>query len=277
MKINKSLGQEAVEFVILASLIFIASLAIIFVFKDKIASFFNNNGSITSSSNSKSAIISANKEPSYKLTTGTPIKISGYEVIINDDGSASFNVNGQKVNVPAEAVNLSNIVFQTTGSSGLEYLVKEIAYMIEKNQSNYPSGNVPIEIYYGQGTRTETDMSGFAYFGNAIANSFSIKSGDTFIAYQKDQTQSCDGTCMTQGIYRLEGTTTGNNMSGKVTAQIESGYSKSLSSDFKGTIDNTSGLKINGDMANCIADNTKTDWTYNWEMKFNNQAQKFSL
>jgi len=281
MKINKSLGQEAVEFVILASLIFIASLAIIFVFKDKIASFFNNNGSITSSSSSKSAIISADKGPIYKLTSNAPVKISGYEVLINDDGSASFDVNDQKVTIPTEAVNLQNEVMQTTGSSGLEYLVKEVANMITKHASEYPNGSVPVNISYGKTTKEGSSSTGSSsYTGTAAVNVTQIKVGNNFVMIQKDQgcktTQEFYGCYLgTNSIYRMEGTLSNNSFS-NISSKIYTNNSLNYSGVYSGSVYNNNVFK--GKL------NTTYDFNYepysidyDFTMDFSNTSNSFSL
>jgi len=274
MKINKSLGQEAVEFVILASLIFIASLAIIFAFKDKIASFFNNNGSITSSSSSKSAIISADKEPIYKLTSNAPVKISGYEVIINDDGSASFTVNDQKVNIPAEAVSLQNEVMQTTGSSGLEYLVKEVANMITKHASEYPNGAVPVNITYGKTTNTATNNN-TVYTGTAAANVTQIKVNNDFVMIQKNQNckSSLANSCLLDmnNVYRMEGTIS-NGTFKNITSSIYNNNNFGYKATYSGSIDKNN--KFSGTLEADYGGELRES---NFLMDFSNIKNSFSL
>ena len=217
MKKYETLGQEAVEFVILSTLIAIALLVTIFSFKDKLVEFFNNSPAKQNVSSSESNILSPSSELRYKPNTDSSIKsvnVAGYNVITNADGSITFNVNNQKINISAEAVSLQSSVIQTSGSSGIETLVKEVAYMVNKYASEYPGEPVPLNISYGITNKYCTDDRVTTYKGTAEANITQIMVGNNFVMIQKDQScSSIPGGCVlgTDNIYRMEGTLSGND------------------------------------------------------------------
>jgi hypothetical protein len=125
------------------------------------------------------------------LDPGTPVgsqTVGSYDVTIYDDGSAAFKVGSQDVYLPKDILDLQEVVMTTTGSSGFEDIVSDIAYLIEEHQAEYPGGDVPVQITYGMGKRTffEEILS-----GEASVNTISMSVGDHVILVQQDQ--GCSG------------------------------------------------------------------------------------
>jgi len=279
MKRNKDFGQESVEFVILTGLVFLVSIGIILIFGNKLSDFFKNSAAMKQSTNTSSAIISSNTSPRYTSTPNAPVAIAGYQVTINDDGSASFVVNGQKVTISAEAANLQNAVTQTTGSSGLEYLVKEIADMINKHASEYPSQSVPLELVFGPSTKVNTLLGGKinSYAGTGTASATQIKVGNDFVIIQKDQSSDCNvlGICDLdlENVYRIEGTiNSDNSFSATTTTYNDTG----IKGDFTGNLD------TNGVFTGSLGQTVPTillplNFTYDFSVDFSNPKNSFSL
>lgn len=216
MKKRENLGQETMEFAVLSCLVVIVLIGTIIVFGDKLRNFFINS-QVHRMASSNSQVLASNSDMRYKPNTSTATisNISGYSVVTNDDGSMSFNVNNQKVDIPSAAVNLQNAVAQGTASSGTETLVKELAYMIKKYASQYPD-EVPIQLSYGDANKSSAipikGLMDTTYEKTGAANATLIKVGNNFVIIQSDQACSSSNTNKSTGctaskenLYRMEG------------------------------------------------------------------------
>lgn len=282
-------GQEATEFVLISILVFFSALAVVFLFGNKLANFFNSESSVARSA--KKTTVSANN-PKYDniidpytgptvsasssteatATTGgattspvTTTTIGGQQVTQNTDGSYTFAAQGQNVTITSDMANFANSVMETTGSSGIQDLVKEVAYMVNATKSDYPASSVPVEVLFGSGNRYYTGLS---YSGNAtsLANSYTVKVGNKIVVVQKDQSYTGNGTFT--GQYRIEGTIGANNtFNGKVTS-VNTPYNPS--GTYTATIDKTKGFALKDGYylqkdelnKNLVAD-------YYWDLEFN--------
>lgn len=289
-------GQEALEFVLLSILVFFSALFAVVVFGNKMASFFQNDSAVAKTASNKAAVILANNPVKYapdyetKATntsnsyTPKDIDLTKYNITDNPDGSVSFVVNNQLINIPQSALDLTNKAMQTTGASGKEDLIREMAYMIEKMAAEYPNGDVPIEIMYGTGDRRSVDA---AFNGIAEVNTYAIKSGNNVVIIQKDQNCSYavesvpQGACCpthnkATGVYRLEGTLTGNQFVANVTSETPSGVTGSYSA----TLDQSAGgLSFSNSTfkADPISDYGTYSTNFRWDINFDNTANQFSI
>jgi Flp pilus assembly pilin Flp len=274
---RKKDGQEAVEFTLLAVLIFMAGVFVVSLLGNKLASFFKTDSSVAKTANATTEVLSAANPVKYSegFTTTMPVatvKLGGYDVTENADGSVSFNVNGQDVTLSKDMLDLQNTVLQTTGTSGAETLVKEVAYMINKYQSAYSGSSVPVQISYGTGKRASGSTS---YSGEAVVNTTSIKVGNNLVVLQYDQT--CTGQCTFDGLYRMEGQISSNNtFSAKVTStNIDYNpygtYSSKVSVSDTGAIDFTNGKYLQSDSYNGT-----NGMSYNWNLNFDDTTKSYS-
>lgn len=202
---NKNKGQQAIEFILISSLVLLGALATILLFGGKIASFFSNDSAVaiqskktSSSINSSSKYFASNSESVSNSPINNSNSINGVNVDFRQDGSASFTINNQQINLSTSSMNNLNTVFQTTGSSGLtSEVVQAIKDIVTSNSSSYPGQNVPVQISFGTGLRNQAntaDLGGGAYQGSAVVNSVTIAVGDTYKIIQKDQ------DCPSQGV-----------------------------------------------------------------------------
>lgn len=285
---RKIKGQEATEFVLIVVLVFFAALLTTTLFGNKIASFFMTDSSVVKSAKSTPSLVSSADLPKYTpdyetkaASDATLTKIGGYDVIENSDGSLSFQVGGQNVNLSADVVNLQNTVFQTTGSSGAGDLIKEIGYMINKYKADYPGSNVPVEIAFGQGDRGYSDDKlSISYTGSASVNTISLKVGNNLVVLQKDQTCEVIATsCNYQGNYRIEGTINSSNIfNGNVTS---SGINYNPHGTYTAQIDNSGIINFNKGVYyqtdNYNIKNGYPSVLYNWNINFNNPSNGFKI
>ncbi|MEW5821728.1 MAG: hypothetical protein AB1782_16155, partial [Cyanobacteriota bacterium] len=141
MQYNK--GQEAIEFILITSLVFFGSLMVVLVFGNKIANFFTNDSSAIKAANASPTVIGVSDNQKYNpdYTTSDNNKTSyqtaaeeaaaaaaaaaasaqktssgGTPYTINTDGSVSFSVAGQNVLLSSDIVQLQDIVMETSGS-----------------------------------------------------------------------------------------------------------------------------------------------------------------
>lgn len=226
MSLRFKRGQEATEFVLISILVFFSALLVVFLFGNKISKFFTEQSSASKVSKNSSIAINPNNQQKYnteienyngstKTTAGTtsvlPENITMPDITENADGSLSFTAGEQNVTLPSQIKDLSNVVFETTGSSGAQDLIKEVALMIDRYKSEFPDGDVPVEISFGKGTRA-LGYNYETYQGTAEANSISIQAGNHIVIIQNDQTcidnqatRQYTNTCSKSGKYRIEG------------------------------------------------------------------------
>ncbi|MEW5821727.1 MAG: hypothetical protein AB1782_16150 [Cyanobacteriota bacterium] len=293
MKYKYNYGQEAIEFILITSLVFFGSLMVVLVFGNKIANFFTNDSSAVKAANASPAIISASNPvkytPDYTTTDNTKTSYQtaaeeaaaaaaaaaqktssgGTPYTINTDGSVSFSVAGQNVMLAADIVQLQDIVMETSGAEGATSLVDEIAYMINKYKAAYPDSNVPLEVAFGNGER-ETDVNNTSYEGKASVNTISLKVGDNVVIIQNDQ--SCDGSCSYKGTYRIEGTIDSNNvLKGNVTSNVST-YGET-NGNITANINFSNGLSFEDAIYNHYDGYyTSQPLKYEWDINFNDQG-----
>jgi hypothetical protein len=268
MKYRNNCGQEAIEFVLVCALIFVATVFGFMIMGDKLAGFFMNDSATVKVASQSAPVINASSSLKYgqNYTTAATVsdkplyekqytlsKVGSVEVSEYPDGSLSFEVAGQQVAISSKIVDLQKTVSETTGSSSWQDLVSNIAYLIENNKDAYPDGNVPVEIAFGTGNRKNVIYGGFmqsdetaVYQGDAEVNMTALKVGDQMIIFQTDQkcTATSSGGCAYQGSYRIEGTIDQNNtFKGDVTSNVTSHGETSGTFTAK-NIDLSNGLNI---------------------------------
>lgn len=282
-------GQEAIEFILITSLVFFGALFTVFIFGNKIAALFGDKSSVIATSNLGSSIITSDKAIKYPpdyikevdeepLIAASKEQIGSHEVYMADNGSAYFSIGKQSVTLSSDIVNLQNTMMQTSGSSGLETIVDEIAYMIETHKDEF-NGDVPVEISYGVGNRWSDD----AHFkGTAEVNTVSVKVGNHVVVLQNDQTCKyaeggvAKGACCTThenatGLYRLEG----NINNGQYTAKVTSDSISKVSGNYTADVDTSNGFNLNNATFNAgsIANYSKYQTTFHWDINFDNLQQ----
>lgn len=263
MNKNKIRGQEAVEFVLIAVLVFLAALFTIFLFGQKISNFFTTDSAVTQTSKLNPNLISSSNNqnyiPDYQTKADPSVNDPGYvapnttsnttssvdptqtasDIKLNSDGSVSLTVNGQNVNLTASVMSNLNTVFETVGSSGATTEVqKAIQKLIEQHKAEYPNSDVPVEMVFGKGDRSDTtNVSTNGNYSGAISgmNEVTLMVGTHAIVIQKDQT--LEGQPITNGaIHTVEGNISGATFSGTLdggftplTGTANGGYPNSLS------------------------------------------------
>lgn len=193
---RKFKGNALGQYGLVITLVALALVPIFYLCGQTLYSIFNNyllaftDVSNTVSQNSGSILNNYLNFPSKKLPpTNSPItstvNIAGYDVNFHQDGSVSFNVGTQSVNLDPQLVNLQNEVVETSGSAGISDLVKEIGYLITQHQGEYPPGQVPVELTYGSSQRTDGATT---YNGKAgLPSSTIVRVGTHMVILQKDQ------------------------------------------------------------------------------------------
>lgn len=208
--------------------------------------------------------------------------MGGEKVTYNADGSISFQVDGQKVNLQPQFLNYADEAAETSGTNGSSDIIKEIAYLIRQNKSEYPDQQVPVEVSFGTGQR---ELLFETYSGKAEVNSTSIKVGDQVVILQKDQNctstkpnevLNCDAVKGTRmGSFRIEGKINqGNNFTGVIQSKNVTGMNNK---NITATLD---GMKFNskftygGDqyIPGGSSNNNGT-----WNFDFSNPEKNFKL
>lgn len=266
-------GQNIVEFVIILALCALACIACLTLLGGNVCSMLAN--STTKIHGYKP--FGDPKPQSSSQPQVTPVsqqKVSGYDVTINSDDSATFRINNQLVNLPKSSIDLANTVFTTTGSSGMEFLVKEIADFIQKHQAEYPGQPVPVQLIYGQGERETSASGGVLYSGNTMANSVVIQAGNSLKIIQNDQ--DCEGACDYAGTYSIEGTIgTNNTFTGNVTSDVNT-YGTTHGT-YTASVKTSPGLSFTNATYNHYDDYYHTDpLAYSWDIAFTDTSQSFT-
>lgn len=224
MRKNKFGGQEATEFVLISILVFFSALMVVFIFGGKLANFFGAQSSAVKASQGSSNAINSSSSQKYNNTVdsyngpttspsqttggtagamaGSTQNIAGYQVTENSDGSLSFSVQGQTVNIPADVKQLAETVSKTTGSSAYKDLVEAIAYMINTHKADYPASSVPIQLKFGEGTHLSP--YGSLYTGQSSENIISVMGPDNHAVLLQNDHECSGGGCNYQGNYRIE-------------------------------------------------------------------------
>lgn len=274
-----SSGQEATEFVLISILVFFSALLVVFIFGGKIANFFTNSSSAVKVTQNGSRAVDPTTGQKYeiqidpysgsKTTAGTssvnlPGDSTGQDygnlnVTQNADGSLTLDAAGQKVIVSPEIQSLADQIFQssptqTTATTGRTEVLKAISSLIEKHKSEYPEGQVPVSVTYGQasisyqdveikdsdGDTEETDPN---VNGVAAASSVTVQVGNHIIIIQNDQCSVNDSVC--QKYYpnqtrRFDGTVSADQktLGGKMIVSNNSNQNEELTFNSNITINN---------------------------------------
>jgi Flp pilus assembly pilin Flp len=304
---KKHNGQEAIEFILIASLIFIICTTAVILLGNKIGEFFENDSAVAITAKQKAPVYDPDKalkyQPDYQTTIPyTARMIDDQEVKIFDDGHAEFNVDGKLFSLPSGLISLQDTVLQeAAGSSGIDDIVKEVAYLIKKYNPEVPE----VEIMYGTGSRNlqseKCKKSWFSwkckpyteqYVGKAkvedvILNAVAIKLDEHLVVIQKDQ--YCSGSQAFCGKYRIEGDydeATGN-FNGDVTNNqgFTGKYTTSVNTE-EGLIFNTGAYTQNTSNVDKKKDSSflgfggkryKTKNTGDWTITFKKESFKFSI
>lgn len=281
---NKNTGANLIEYIIPIALIAIAvGLGIYTMIGSGNLTNFITNSANSSVEASQNKMVIGNTADETPLISQQKI-VAGQPVVMNDDGSISFNVSGQNIHLPLEMIKLQGSVIgeETSGSAAISKdLVKEIVYMINKYKNEYPGKDVPIEIAFGNGTRTAIETGNKAtYEGNASVNTTSIKVGDHVIIYQKDKNWKNDADY--PGYYRIEADKQQDNsykgkvMGNTVNNEVFNGKITISASDFS-----SSGSSLN--IQNALFDNIKINGKlaitadYTWDFTFDTPENFFTL
>lgn len=160
--------------------------------------------------------------------TSSPVissgKVGDVNVNYHQDGSASFFIGSQYVNLSSSIMNDFNEIMETSGTAGLnEEIVKVIEKLITEHADEYPEGDVPLDVAYGQSIRqVATGANTTKYFSEAENNIVQMSVGNHMIYIVKDQQSEINtGTFVDiipeNGHHTIEGYVTGSNFSGMVT------------------------------------------------------------
>lgn len=204
----KAKGQSLVEFVIIIAVVVIGGIMVLTLLGGNINHMFTNSvnktaefkpfgdGTTTLANNTTTPNNSPSSNPSTTTTTPSTTTINGVDVDIKPDGSASFTIGTQNVEIPGAAMNGLSDVFMSTGSSGDQLtteVMQAISKLINDHKDEYPGSDVPINMVFGDGVRNQADYEGTGggcYSGEATSNSnfLTLSVGDHLIFIQKDQT-----------------------------------------------------------------------------------------
>lgn len=278
-------GQQAIEFILISSLILIGSLAVTLTFGDKIANFFEGDSAVAKTAKAKAATIASTSNVAYNQdfkTSYSPIfdtpAMSKYNVIQNTDGSISFTVGTQNVSLPTGVVQLQDTVMQTTGSAGATELIQDIANMINTYKSEF-GGTVPLKISFGSGKRNDLMGNNSSYSGSAAANITTISAGKHVIINQKDQSCTADpgtNSCNYSGVYKISGTMNSSGQLSNASVSVVANDKTNYSGTFSGTVSLTNGLKVtNGNFTLDANPNPSVDYT--WNIDCTNSANQFNI
>lgn len=214
----KNRGQNIVELSIILGVVILGSVLALTLLGGNITTMFSkSNDSLKNYNPFQSSPVAETNG----VLSSNPTAINGTNVNINSDGSANFNVGGQNVAMNSDVMNKLNGVFETTGAGGLTAEVMDaIKTLIADNASNYPAGQMPLEIKFGTGTREDHNE---AYVGSAEANIVTLAVGDQVIIINKDQTYerngiqySCDATKAECTTTTLKGTIDSGSFNGTI-------------------------------------------------------------
>lgn len=207
-------GQEAVEFIVITALVFFGALFTIFVFGDKIASFFTSDSATAKASTNTIAAIDPEAETQFKTDYETSIEneeivIGGYNATINSDGTVSFVVDNQPITLSRELFVLANDVLKTSGAEGMNDFLRE-AIILVTTAKDLKGESAPIELIYGDLSESLADSPVAQYYGSVGQPSYAIKCGSHVTVIQKD-TNCIGSTCTYDNFFKIVGQVDGNN------------------------------------------------------------------
>lgn len=257
-------GQEAIEFILITALVFFGAFFTVLIFGDKLAALFGKESQVNRVASNPPAVVSSSEAPKFQADYETAAEeivttksVGNYELQFNEQGDVMFEASGQEVKLTADVLENLNIVFETSGSTGLEVVLDEINNMIKKHKADYPNSDVPIEIDFGDGARMSTGEVTSGYIGKAEVNSYALKVGNDVIIVQNDQ--DCLNNCGEKGVYRIEGSIDEQN---KFTGTVTSQSPDNLYGDFTAEYNN-------GNIKNGYFNDNAMGFAYTWNILFN--------
>jgi Flp pilus assembly pilin Flp len=215
MRIEK--GQNIIEFIIIIALIAIAGIVVYMILGQNIHSIFEGSTKKTSEYKPFKWESSGSSSFNTPIPTGITENINGINVSLNKDGSKTFEIAGQTVNLTKELADFSKS-FEVAGSSN-DILITEIAYMINKYKDEYPDSDVPVEVWTGKSSRTDKDIKYYGYADGIVETnneyidnpSIVIKIGDHLMILQNEINCTKNGNVckdkesQKQGQFKIEG------------------------------------------------------------------------
>ena len=207
----KNKGQNLVEICIIFGCIIVVSILALTLLGHNVFSMFDNSANkyLKFKAFPEQSVIASSSNPGSEPLTPDPI-VPGVpstttEVTFNPDGSASLSVSGQNISLSSSVIADLNEVFegsiiQTAGSSGMPAeIMAAMQKLIDDHKDEY-TGNVPIEMVFGTGTRHYNGT----YEGNATYNQVALSVGEHKIFVQNDQTFSGSATEDLMGVQTVE-------------------------------------------------------------------------
>jgi Flp pilus assembly pilin Flp len=212
-------GQNAVEFAIIIALLVIVGVVSLKLLGNNIFEMFDRSNEevktykpfdfpvASSSPVETTGVLNSTQEESNdeleiasetNTSTNANTTIAGTPVTIQSDGSAAFKIDQTNITMSPAMIDKLNVVFETTGSSGLSTEVMQaIQKLVADHKDEYPDGDVPINMAFGTGTRFEgtessTGFTGGHFTGSASVNIVSLSIGSHTIIIQKDQTDTAN-------------------------------------------------------------------------------------
>jgi hypothetical protein len=255
----KNKGQNVFELVILIALVSLGAVVILSMLGFNITSMFGNSNEEVKKYKPFDFAAQSNFP-----SAGSTMDVSNVTVEFQEDGSASFNVDGRDVTLSSDVLNNLNEVFETSGAEGINtYLMDALKSII----ANSDPADGPIDIAFGEGYRTDKNDFNYWQGDSSTYNLVTIKTGDQVIVIQNDkQTSDPNGDL---GVYRIDGTIQGydggtgsyNYVSDSISRLDKTDSQDNAYSNFtyESTIDLTSGINFEGDIFK-NSNNDQGDW-----------------
>lgn len=296
---TKLKGQSLVEFLIIVALISVAGIVALTLLGDSINTMYSK----TTTAYSSIPLFNINKAaapepapapalstPETTIVSNNPTVVSskdigGYNVDFYSDGAVSFTINDRFVYLPKSAVDLSNEVFESLGSDGLENLIPDIANMVKKEQTANPNSDAPVNIFFGKGERISNDLfKSVTVKGDGLVNLYSISIGNN-IFIKESETQATIPLILSEGGALGITTINGSLINGALNADV-AGSGMEGATAFEGKVTGTN-VSLDGKLTL----NYTQDWftyygfpsipglydEFNWTIDLSNPANSFTL
>lgn len=255
----KTKGQNLIEFLIIIGIISVGAILVLTVLGGNVTGLFSTSNEKVKEYKPFGAGTASNPD-SPPMPSG-PITVDGVDVNFNPDGSASFNVNGRDITLTSDVMANLNDVFSTSGADGLtDYVmaaIKDIA-----NATDPADG--PVEISFGEGTRTDKNNVNYWKGDTSSYNIVAIKAGDKITVIQNDKESSAATGEM--GVYQIEGTMTNYDGGTGTYSFVSSGITRLdapsnpySTFNYKADVDLSTGIEFSGDIFKNL-NNDQGDW-----------------
>lgn len=237
---RKFSGQEAIEFILITTLVFFSALIVVVMFGGKLASFFDQGSSVNSAAKTKVALINSSTPVKYDTEieavpdySNKKVSYAGIEFIEKKDGSLIGELNGEKFIVTKQLQEKFSAAMESLGTNGIEEFISTIKQMAEK--FSVPVSD--IEVMVGDASKTAVgkqckkkffggkdckDVSEVIKGKANINNVIVLKYQNNILIKQKDQ--QCTSLCSFQGKFQLEGVLDASNK-----------FVSNITGDFTGT------------------------------------------